>query len=545
MGSLTTYYLLMVRFQMKQKQLKRYEWCFHILPVTWGVSTGIATIPLKISNNANLWCFIAPSDDPNRGHRADFYRMLFFYGPLYFMFFVVTVNVIIIVSYVHRVTAKADLVSARRLDNRPHDFQSGNNLECEDYGDEEDGEEKEDSCSFSSCTEKVPVSSEAVQDIPVTEIKDAPTDEGKGQAKSLGSSNDVSLSSSGRKTMTKSRYAHWRRQVSRQSFGFALAFYWTWIPISVSVECTLHSFLKTARRSLLLTISHLYCLLDTQAVRMLQLGKHPVPFWLLVVSTITTPMQGLPVLLVHCYPKYQKFLKHRKANSKVTIMHWIRAGMATSVAHSGDEEQNPTNDREHRRRSRSADILNPNYDGVLAERGPHMRGIPSSSIPSEPAHGLPPIQEIGSAWDEESVPHEISDMPYLNPVSQSAEFDTEKNEFTRKVSFQDKEFANFASESATSVPKSILRNGENSNISQLSDHNVSMNELLDEEDKGEKIPERGDVSRWNPLAIFPKSDRAPDSPRRLQAESPSINSPKFDSPPAKPRRLASNISNDE
>lgn len=199
-GSVSFYFLFVVRFQWKSTRLHRYELLFHVVPICWGVSTGIAGVVLRLYNNANLWCFIAPSKDPNRGHNADFYRMLFFYGPLYLIFVAIAINVLLTVSFIRRLTTRAMHFSSEGSD--PTTTQD----------DEEDfmNEDNFDDCDESDST--------AIQ----------------ARRASTTSVSTSSLRRNREKIKKQNRYAKWRRKVSMQNLRFALSFYWTWIPISVS-----------------------------------------------------------------------------------------------------------------------------------------------------------------------------------------------------------------------------------------------------------------------------------------------------------------------
>ena len=122
-ASLSIFYLLVIRYGWKDDRIRRLEPLFHCLSISWGLITAIVGLPLTLFNNANLWCWIAPYQD--RGESAELYRWLFFYGPLWFMILVVTMNVLLIFQHVnklervtqrHSFTPQATTVlSARRI----------------------------------------------------------------------------------------------------------------------------------------------------------------------------------------------------------------------------------------------------------------------------------------------------------------------------------------------------------------------------------------------------------------------------------------------
>jgi hypothetical protein len=105
-GSLSIFYLLVIRYGWKEDQLKRIEPFLHGVPILWGLGTGIAGLCLTLFNSANLWCWVAPYED--RGENADIYRWAFFYGPLWLMEVVVTVNLYFVWVYVRNVTKRSE-----------------------------------------------------------------------------------------------------------------------------------------------------------------------------------------------------------------------------------------------------------------------------------------------------------------------------------------------------------------------------------------------------------------------------------------------------
>jgi len=268
-SSLTFYFLLVVLFQWKQTQFRRYEFCFHVVPIMWGLSTAISGIPLKLYNNANLWCWIAPGEE-GRGENAHIFRMLFFYGPLYLILLIVTINEYLIIRYVRRLTHKIIHRSSTTT------CSNGNNVAARVEEEDDDDEEGDDDENFLA------------------------TDETDETQSICSSPHDESGSSRLKKDKQANRYIRMRQRVALQNLRFTLAFYFTWLPIS--------------------------------CVRVIQLTGQSPPFWLTCLATITTPLQGLPNLLVYCYPKY---LKYRKANQKrgfMSVFKWIQAGMETVIS---------------------------------------------------------------------------------------------------------------------------------------------------------------------------------------------------------------------
>jgi len=101
-GSLSFYYLFVIRYGWKDDRIRKAERFMHVIPLVWGLGTSIAGLCLKLFNNALLWCWIAPDPRPDRGQHADIYRWAFFYGPLWLTLIVTTVNLILVFCHVRK-----------------------------------------------------------------------------------------------------------------------------------------------------------------------------------------------------------------------------------------------------------------------------------------------------------------------------------------------------------------------------------------------------------------------------------------------------------
>lgn len=100
-GMLSIYYLLMIRYGWKEKDIKKVELVFYLIPIIFALGTAFSALGLELLNNANLWCWIAPYplsckgsyrnngiNDCIRGNNAWIYRWAFFYAPLWFVIMV-------------------------------------------------------------------------------------------------------------------------------------------------------------------------------------------------------------------------------------------------------------------------------------------------------------------------------------------------------------------------------------------------------------------------------------------------------------------------
>jgi hypothetical protein len=94
-AALCLYYNLVIRHGWSDRKLKTVEKYLHLAPLVIVLGTSLAIIPLDLYNNASLWCWIAdvpagcdtdPDIECERGHDADLYRILFYFGPLWCCF---------------------------------------------------------------------------------------------------------------------------------------------------------------------------------------------------------------------------------------------------------------------------------------------------------------------------------------------------------------------------------------------------------------------------------------------------------------------------
>lgn len=92
---LSFHYVLVIRYNWKERDLKRVEWAFHCIPVLWSITSAICGLALGVYGNALLWCWVEA--------RFDRFRWIAFYGPLWCMIFIVTINCLLIMEYVCRV----------------------------------------------------------------------------------------------------------------------------------------------------------------------------------------------------------------------------------------------------------------------------------------------------------------------------------------------------------------------------------------------------------------------------------------------------------
>jgi hypothetical protein len=211
--SLSFYYLLAVRYSWRESHLKKVEPFFHLLPFAWALGTAIAGLFLKIFNSANLWCWIAPY--PGRNMDTNVYRWALFYGPLWLALFLVTVNLIFVYAKVRTV-----LIDTEKYINPSRAFRI-EDISSDVYYDQ--GFSREQFASGNS------------YDLASPPEGNSDTPPRLSLAGSIRNSIRGSLTFQRRQSQ-RTLSAKRRREVFNQCLRYALALYWTWIPLTVSTN---------------------------------------------------------------------------------------------------------------------------------------------------------------------------------------------------------------------------------------------------------------------------------------------------------------------
>mgnify|MGYP000313952378 CR=1 FL=1 len=263
-ASLSVFYLLVIRYGWKEKRIRQVEPFLHAIPILWGLGTSIAGTCLTIFNSANLWCWIASYQD--RGANANLYRWVFFYGPLWSMIFIVTINVILIFQHVRRIERITESYTFRPDDRNTaaHQFQTDEYQELQSQQKIMEKEEDKDlsvgdNQQETTMREDIHLGVECESDNPIARLENAKQDThtGTGNAtngtlaenspagvdvkSSTGRATATSISfrsgakmfrSSNNQAKTKRR----SREVAYQSLKYAGSFYFTWTALSVSLS---------------------------------------------------------------------------------------------------------------------------------------------------------------------------------------------------------------------------------------------------------------------------------------------------------------------
>jgi hypothetical protein len=274
-ASLSFYYLLVVRYGWKESQLKGVERLFfHWIPLLWGLVSAITGLSIGVYGNASLWCWVSPLYQK--------FRWTAFYGPLWAMILIVTINSLLVFDHVRKIE-----IAAQR-----HRFQDA-------------------SSQFSSSvrtdpSDEAPSRRNSRFSI-VSRSSIAGTLLGSGGRRQSSLRGDMSEQkpqapdpqaqrSYGTKIKLRQRiYRRSRRtrEVANQSFMYAGAFYFNWAALTVRTNtiCCCQTFIPFFGH---LSATHLLAnaQLITKATRIIQQVNGRIYFPILVIAAIAVPLQG-------------------------------------------------------------------------------------------------------------------------------------------------------------------------------------------------------------------------------------------------------------
>jgi len=249
-ASLSFFYLLIVRYGWEEERIKRIEPWLHGIPILWGLGSATAGLIAGVYGNNFIMCGIA--------QQYKVALLVMVYVPLWTMIAVVTVTCILLYVHVRKLEHK---LRRYRFVDRERLMSQGRSSNTPPTSDQSPGVEKV----------------EAPARRPRREIRRS--------------------SAAGRTSRGRSR------DVARQSFWYAGAFYFIWLPISL--------------------------------VEVLVLADRSVPFPLLLFAVTVLPILGLPNFLVYSCPKFREL---RREYPRAGVWRWLCGTLAPSSSRSVDEE---------------------------------------------------------------------------------------------------------------------------------------------------------------------------------------------------------------
>mmetsp|Transcript_28163 Transcript_28163/g.61883 ORF Transcript_28163/g.61883 Transcript_28163/m.61883 type:complete len:380 (+) Transcript_28163:81-1220(+) len=108
-ATLSVYYLLVVKFNYRDRRLNRWRRRVHILPISFGLATSLTALVRRLYNPADWDCWIAPLSPTvdcerynicDRGQNAVWFQWAFFYVPFWIAVAFVLVCMAMVILYV-------------------------------------------------------------------------------------------------------------------------------------------------------------------------------------------------------------------------------------------------------------------------------------------------------------------------------------------------------------------------------------------------------------------------------------------------------------
>ena len=101
-GSISIYYLLVIRWGWRNFQLRKVEWIMHVIPYLYGVGSATAGLLVDAYRVAGPWCWCYPAPGILSEQKSRMLRVVLLYGPLYLLIIMVLVNCLIVYFHVRR-----------------------------------------------------------------------------------------------------------------------------------------------------------------------------------------------------------------------------------------------------------------------------------------------------------------------------------------------------------------------------------------------------------------------------------------------------------
>ena len=107
-ATLSTYYVLVIKYNWKNTRLAKIEKYFHIIPLSFGIVTATIALSLGLMNPADWDCWIAPDPDLSNEVLAHILQWAFFFGPLWAAILFTSFNMYQIYRFVRQTETKSD-----------------------------------------------------------------------------------------------------------------------------------------------------------------------------------------------------------------------------------------------------------------------------------------------------------------------------------------------------------------------------------------------------------------------------------------------------
>ena len=259
--SLSVYFWLIIVKGWNEQMLKRIEWLFHGIPLSWAICSAITGLIMDVYGSANLWCWVSSDEEV--------FRLAAFYGPLWMNILIVSLSCAAIYFHVRKIGRDSERLDAFR------GAYSRQAAELAGLGREN----------------------------MIAETISTTLDENH---KNSTDNHEMILASFRKQPIHNHSHSphHPKRikEVAYQCFLYAVAFYINWLALTV----------RRSSSSGVVCLTLISATLDSssrtsiQVARLIQTANGGVYFPLVLVAAITVPMQGLPNFLVYLRPRLRK-----------------------------------------------------------------------------------------------------------------------------------------------------------------------------------------------------------------------------------------------
>lgn len=107
-ATLSTYYVLVIKYNWKDTRLAKIEKYLHIIPLSFGIVTATIALSLGLMNPADWDCWIAPDPDLSNEVLTHALQWAFFFGPLWAAILFSSFNMFQIYRFVRQTETKSD-----------------------------------------------------------------------------------------------------------------------------------------------------------------------------------------------------------------------------------------------------------------------------------------------------------------------------------------------------------------------------------------------------------------------------------------------------
>eukprot|EP00977_Amphora_coffeiformis_P029067 scaffold38456_cov176-Amphora_coffeaeformis.AAC.3 len=105
-ASLSIYFWLIIVKGWNEQMLKRIEWFFHAIPLSWAIVSALTGLIMDVYRSANLWCWVSSDEEV--------FRLVAFYGPLWMNIFIVSLTCAAVYLHIRKIEHESERHGAFR-----------------------------------------------------------------------------------------------------------------------------------------------------------------------------------------------------------------------------------------------------------------------------------------------------------------------------------------------------------------------------------------------------------------------------------------------